>query len=111
MVSLDALDPLGGAPTGFKLFFAAVVTLIVLGFVAMLATAAYRARAARRAGLDPLAGDIQLAGQLRRSALLAPAGEERTTEQRLAELDALHRSGAINAEEREAQRARILSDL
>jgi len=111
MGSLATLDPLDGAPTGFRLFFGAVVVLIVLGFVVLLVTAAYRVRAARRAGLDPVAADIQLAGQLRKSALLAPAGQEKTTEQRLAELDTLHRSGAITEDERDAQRARILSEL
>ncbi|GAA1253714.1 SHOCT domain-containing protein [Oryzihumus leptocrescens] len=111
MVSMAGLDPLGGAPSGFRLFFGVVVTLVVLGFVAVFATVAYRAKAARRAGLDPLAGDIQLAGQLRRSALLAPAGEGKTTAARLAELDTLHRSGAITDEEWNAQRARVLSEL
>jgi hypothetical protein len=85
----------------FGVFFVAVLVLIVV-------SAAKRYNAAKRAGLDPFAADVQLMGRAANSAALAP---ERTTAERLAEIDALRAAGTINAAEHEAARARIISTL
>ncbi len=82
------------------LFLAAVVFIIY--------TATRRYRAAKNAGLDPFAGDIQVMGRVNDSAVLAP---ERTTAERLAEVDALRAAGTIDDQEHAAARARILGAL
>jgi hypothetical protein len=83
---------------------------VFFGFVltVMVVMVALRWRAARRQGLDPVAGDIQLMGQVSRSAMLAP---DRPVAERLAELDRLLQQRAITPEEHAAQRARILGAL
>jgi hypothetical protein len=95
----------------FGVVFVAVTLLIVAVFVIMVVAMVKRARAVREEGLDPLTGDIQLAGQLSRSQLMAPATPQRGVPERLAELDELLRTGAIGADEHQAQRARILAEL
>ncbi|MFC6237767.1 hypothetical protein [Longivirga aurantiaca] len=88
--------------------FAIVPVLIGIGFVVVIGTIIYRFYAARREGLDPLAGDLQLMAAARDSQLLAP---ERSPEERLAEIDALLAAGTITEDEHEAARARIISTL
>lgn len=103
----------------FGVVFVLVTLLIVAVFVFMVVATIRRTRAVRAEGLDPLTGDIALAGQLSRSQLLAPASppvghigsEHRSTTERLAEVDELLRNGVIDAGEHQAQRARILGDL
>lgn len=95
----------------FGVLFVLVTLFIVAVFVIIVVALVKRGRAVREEGLDPLTGDIQLAGQLSRSQLMAPAAQQRTVPERLAELDELLRTGAITAEEHEAQRGRIISDL
>jgi hypothetical protein len=85
----------------FAVFFVVVVGLIVFG-------ATRRYKAAKEAGLDPFAGDVQLMGQAKNSAMLAP---ERNVADRLAEVDALRSAGTISAEEHAAARARILGTV
>ena len=85
----------------FALFF-----LMVVGFMIYAVTRRYRA--AKNAGLDPFAGDIQVMGKVASSAVLAP---QITVEQRLAEVDGLLAAGTITAAEHEAARARILGTL
>lgn len=85
----------------FVVFFLVVLTLIVV-------SAVKRYRAAKAAGLDPFAADVQVMGRVHDSALLAP---ERSVQERLAEVDELARNGAISASERDAARARILGNL
>ena len=94
----------GAADTMFTI----VPVLIALGFVVVIATAVYRFFAARKAGLDPIAGDIQLMGAAKDSELLAPS---RSLEERLAEIDALLAAGTISQDEHDAARARIISSL
>jgi hypothetical protein len=91
--------------------FVVVTLFIVAVFAVMVVALVKRGRAVREEGLDPLTGDIQLAGQLSRSQLMAPATVQRPVPERLAEVDELLRSGAITADEHQAQRARILTDL
>ncbi|KQX61782.1 hypothetical protein ASD06_14490 [Angustibacter sp. Root456] len=95
----------------FGVIFVLVTLFIVAVFVIMVVALVKRGRAVREEGLDPLTGDIQLAGQLHRSQLMAPATAQRPVPERLAEVDELLRTGAITAQEHEAQRARILADL
>ena len=85
----------------FGLFFVFVVMLMVV-------SATKRYRAAKDAGLDPFAGDIQLMGAAKDSQLLAP---ERSVEERLAEVDGLLAAGTISQDEHDAARARIISSL
>jgi hypothetical protein len=91
--------------------FVLVTLFILIVFVVMVVALVKRGRAVREEGLDPVTGDIQLAGQLSRSQLMAPATSQRPVPERLAEVDELLRTGAITAQEHEAQRARILADL
>ncbi|MGN6299800.1 MAG: hypothetical protein ACTHN8_01745 [Angustibacter sp.] len=102
---------LGAFGLVFGVLFAVVTLFIVVVFVAMVIALVRRSRALREEGLDPLTGDIQLAGQLSRSQLMAPAAPQRTVPERLAEVDELLRTGAISAEEHATQRGRILADL
>lgn len=82
----------------FAVFFGVVVVVIVV-------SASKRYRAARTAGLDPFAGDIQVMGALAHSAALAP---ERPVADRLAEIERLYQQRQITEAERDAARARIL---
>lgn len=95
----------------FGVLFVLVTLFIVAVFVVMVVALVKRSRAVREEGLDPVTGDIQLAGQLSRSQLMAPAAPQGTVPERLAEVDELLRTGAITPEEHEAQRGRILADL
>ncbi len=101
----------GGLGIVFGLVFAVVTLFVVVVFVVIVVAMVKRVSAVREEGLDPLTADIQLAGQLSRSQLMAPAAAQRTVPDRLAELDELLRTNAISADEHQAQRARILADL
>jgi len=91
---------------GIMAFFFAVFFVVVVGLIVFSATRRYKA--AKAAGLDPFAGDVQLMGQAKNSAMLAP---ERTVAERLAEVDALRSAGTISAEEHAAARAKILGTV
>ena len=101
------LAPMPGSEAADSLF-AIVPVIIAIGFVAVVGIAIYRFYAARREGLDPLAGDIELMAAAKDSQLLAP---ERSMEERLAEVDALLAAGTISQDEHDAARARIISTL
>jgi hypothetical protein len=108
----------GGAGSGFSglltgafgVLFVGAVILVLAGFVTVIVLTVHRARVARREGFDPVAGDIQLMGTARRSALMAPA-QGTPLPQRLATLDALLAAGSISRDEHAQQRARILGQL
>jgi len=93
---------------GAGAMFTIVPIIIALGFVWVIGTIVYRFFAARRAGFDPLAADIQMAAKARDSKLLA---EDRSVEDRLAEVDRLLAEGTISSDEHKAARARILGSL
>ena len=80
----------------FAVFFVLAGIFILLIVVFMIFSIVRRYRAAQQAGLDPFAGDIQVMGQVKNSALLAP---ERSVADRLAEVDQLHAAGTISADE------------
>jgi ParB-like chromosome segregation protein Spo0J len=91
----------------FIIFFVAVLVMMVVAGVR-------RYRAAKNAGLDPFAGDIQLMGAARNSALLAPAAPSADAvdpKARLGRLDALLADGTITQEEYRSARQRILDQL
>jgi cytochrome c biogenesis protein CcdA len=95
----------GGAALLIVGFWIVFVILFVCAIGFILYTATRRYRAAKRAGLDPFAGDIQVMGRVNDAALLAPAS---TVAQRLSEVDALHSAGSISDDELAQARARIL---
>jgi hypothetical protein len=85
----------------FGLFFLLVLTVIVRSIV--------RSRKVLRyAGIDPMAAQAELAVRLAQGQLGIPA---RSLEQRLAELDDLHRRGVISAAEHSAARSAAVSEL
>ena len=85
----------------FGIFFLSVLVLVVVSSVK-------RYRAAKAAGLDPFAADVQLMGRAANSAALAPL---RSSTDRLAEIDDLLSSGTISATEHQSARARIIGAL
>jgi hypothetical protein len=107
----DQFEP-GMADSGFPaligVMFAVFAIFFVVVLVLIVVSAVRRYRAAKQAGLDPWAADVQVMGRVHDSALLAP---ERDIEERLAEVDQLARAGSISEAEREAARARILGSL
>ena len=96
-----------GVPAALVIFFALFAVLFVGVFAAIIGAAVYRWRAAKRSGLDPMAGDIQLMSTARNSQLLAPADPTA----RLAQLDKLLADGTISPEEHAKARERILGEL
>jgi len=85
----------------FVLSIAVVGLLVLLGFL-FVAFIVRSHRAAKRAGIDPFASEAQIIAQ-------ALSGSALTLEQRLAELDDLHRRGLISTEERTTARQQVLS--
>lgn len=94
-------DPLFEADL-FLVAFALVGSLVLLGFLFVAYSILRSYRAAKRAGLDPFASEAQVIAQ-------AISGPARTLEQRLHELDDLHRRGIISGEEHRMARAKALS--
>jgi hypothetical protein len=83
------------------------MALFVLIVVFIVISSVKNWRALKQAGVDPLAAQGQLAGQLANSDLLAG---RQSTEDRLRELDDLRARGVINDEEHRAARAAALTD-
>ncbi|WP_091771298.1 hypothetical protein [Blastococcus aurantiacus] len=102
------MDPgFGDFPPFFLVAFG-VVALFIAGVFAMVVVGAVRSRRVLRdSGLDPLAAHAQIAARLADGPLGA---SRRSLEQRLAELDDLHRRGVITAAEHGAARSAALSD-
>ncbi len=85
----------------FGVLFVAVIVFIVVAWTRNW-------RAARKAGLDPLTAQTQIAGRLYRSGALA---EVRSPQDRLTELEGLRAKGLVDQAEYEQIRSRILADL
>lgn len=100
-LTIEVSGDSGGFETLFLIAFAFVGLLVVTGFAFVAYAAIRSARAARRSGIDPFTPDAQLLAQ-------AISGQGRTVEQRLAELDDLHRRGVISNDEHRTARARAL---
>lgn len=105
----------GWVPLGFRIVFAVVWAIILLGFVAMVVIAVKRAKIARQVGLNPLGGDIQVLGAVKDAATSIASSQgqvaDHTVTARLKEADALFASGAISQSEHQAMRQRILGSL
>lgn len=93
--------PDDGAFDLFSVAFAVVGVLVLAGFLFVGYAMVRSARAARRAGIDPFTSDAQLLAQ-------AVSGRP-GIEQRLRELDDLHRRGVISAEEHRAGRTAAIN--
>ena len=97
----------GEIPT-FMIIAFAVFAVLFLAVVVFIVRATMRNRAVLRAnGLDPMAAQAQLAVRLAQGPLGTPAT---SLEQRLGELDDLHRRGLISGEEHAAARRAALTD-
>lgn len=110
----DVNNPM--VPQGFDVVMTVIAVggvVVVLGVIAAIVVAVYRAQRMAKRGQNPLTLHEDLAYQASRSATLAPASapSRPTTpslEQRLAELDDLHRRGVISDEEHRTARADVL---
>ena len=101
------MDPGFGDFPPFLLIAFGVVALFVLAVFVMVAVGAVRSRRVLRdSGLDPLAAHAQIAVRLADGPLGAA---RKPLEQRLAELDDLHRRGVITAAEHDAGRRAALT--
>lgn len=101
-------DPLNPAMPDFGGAFAAVFVIVVIGIIVSIVVWVRNASKAVEAGQNPLTVEYDLALKALKSDVLAP---ERSTEEKLAEIERLFTAGAINADEREAARARILGSI
>ena len=102
------MDTGSGDVAPFFLIAFGVVALIVVVVFVMVAVGAVRSRRVLRdSGLDPLAAHAQIAARLANGPLGA---SQRPVEQRLAELDDLHRRGVITDDEHDAGRRAVLTD-
>ena len=91
----------GGLETAFIVAFGSIAVLVILGVVFVIYGMVRSARAARSAGIDPFTSEAQLLAQAR-------SGRSTPIEQRLRELDDLHRRGIISDDEHSAARSRAL---
>ena len=96
----------GDLPPFMLVFFGVFAVLFVTIVVLVVRTAVRSRRVLRDAGFDPLAAQAQIAARLAGG----PLGTRATSlEQRLTELDDLHRRGLISGEEHEAGRRAALT--
>ena len=95
----------------FPPFMQVALLIFVVVFIIAVAfgvTSAVRSRKVLRdAGLDPMAAQAELAARLARGPLAGPA---KSLEQRLIELDDLHRRGLITDAEHGAARSAALNE-
>lgn len=100
-------------PGGFDFLFALFPVLFVAVLIFIGFTAYRNYRAAKRGGVDPFAVDTELKVKAINSNALRGTGHPepgaRSLEQRLAEIDDLHRRGVITDAERATARTEILS--
>ena len=103
------MDPgLGDFPPYFLIAFAFVGAFILVAFVFAVTSAVRGRKVLRDSGLDPLAAHAQIAARLVQGPLATPA---KSLEQRLAELDDLHRRRVISdSEHGAARRAALLGE-
>jgi hypothetical protein len=95
----------GDFPPFMYVAFAIFGLIFVLAVTFIVTTAVRSRRVLRANGLDPMAVPAQLAVRLAQGPLGTPS---KSLEQRLAELDDLHRRGLITSAEHEAARATAL---
>jgi cytochrome c-type biogenesis protein CcmH/NrfG len=100
------MDPgFGDLPPSFLIAFAVVGLFIAVVLVLVVTSAVRSRKVLRDSGLDPLAAPAQIAARL----APRPTGHpDKVLEQRLAELDDLHRRGVITDAEHKGARATAL---
>ena len=103
------MDPgFGDFPPFFLIAFAFVGAFILVVFAFAVTSAVRSRKVLRDSGLDPLAAHAQIAARLAQGPLATPA---KSLEQRLAELDDVHRRGVISDSEHDgARRAALRGD-
>lgn len=89
----------------FPIIFGIVAAIIVIAVILIVVMSVKNARKVKDAGHDPLTLHADLATRVLDSDVMRPA---QSTEQRLANLDALHAKKAITAEEYASARAEII---
>ncbi len=99
------MDPDLELPPFLQIAFAVFALFFVFVLVMIVRTMVRSRKVLRDAGLDPMAADAEIAVRLARGPLGSPAPG---LEQRLAELDDLHRRGVITPAEHEAARRNAL---
>ena len=108
MNNFDGSDGLfSGIPVFMQVFMVGFVVVFFLSLAFIVFIWIRNWRALKSAGLDPLAAQSQIVGQLANSDLLAG---KQSTEDRLRELDDLHARGVISDEEHRTGRAAALTD-
>jgi hypothetical protein len=91
----------------FPILFVIVGAVIAVVIVVIVVQVVANARRVRQGGHNPLTLQADLANRLLDSEALSP---EKSTDQRLAELDRLHQARVITGEEYRTARARVLTD-
>jgi hypothetical protein len=95
----------GGTP-GIPGWFIALFVIVLIGAIG---GAIWRATVLRSGGLNPFVAREQLEAKLNQTLTPPPPVQEKSLEQRLAELDDLHSRGVITAEELSAGRAKLIA--
>lgn len=114
-------SPLDAADTWFPIVFAIAAAVVLIGFIVVIVSIIRRNARLRSLGHDPMTVDADIAHRMATGTLTTPdapadaaaadaAPASASVEERLAEVDELHRRGAIDDAERAATRARILDD-
>lgn len=91
----------------FPIIFVIIAAFIAIVFVVVIVQVVANIRRVRQSGHDPLTLQADLATRLLDSEALSP---ERSTEERLAELERLRTAEAISGDEYREARARVLAD-
>jgi len=101
-----------GFPTWIPVVFVAFAVLVGVGLLIGIGSTIRRASILRKAGLSPMFAreqlEAQLAKNLRNAAAPTSGQPAKTTEERLAELEALYKRGVITAEELAVGRAKVI---
>lgn len=97
----------GDIPSVFLVVFGVAAAFILVVAVMVVTGVTRSRRVLRDSGLDPLAAHAQVAARLAQGPLATPV---RSLEQRLAELDDLHRRGVITDAEHDAGRRAALAE-
>jgi hypothetical protein len=108
MINASGFDPSFSGGDGFPGddgMFTVLPVLFVIAVLAIVGVAVYRSVRMAKRGQNPFTIEEDLVHSATKSRILAPTA---TLEQRLAELDDLHRRGVISDEEHRAARADAL---
>ena len=110
MMPLPGEDTTGG---GFEALFGLAVVVVVIGLIVTLVLKVRNVSKVIDSGNDPTTFQTDLAIRAMKSEALAPerSTPEKTTAERLRELDALLADGTITADEHAAARIRVLGDV